>query len=355
MISLNFFNSHPIFTLASFFIFTSTTKTIDYLSDMKNITVILMMLLSISLFGQNDALFKSYAGGADRCYGRAMISYAFDTIEERIVIKPAYTYLEEVPPVYEESTEKILIEPAHTRHEIIPAVYETETVTILVKEAESYVQNDLETDENKLYTTEYETILVKPAHQEWRRTKKISKCKSKNEEDCLEWELIEIPAEYKEIPKKVQRNTGVITPNSTKIINQPAEYKTIQVKKLIKPAEHRTVEVPAKYITVTKYKLLEPRRVKQITVPAEYKTVQKAIVIRDGGVMEAREVLCPELYPRYLTQVQIKLNALGYEAGEVDGVLGKQTKLAIMKYQQDNNLPIGQLDYLTIKKLGLIR
>ena len=36
--------------------------------------------------------------------------------------------------------------------------------------------------------------------------------------------------------------------------------------------------------------------------------------------------------------IQVQLNALGYKAGKVDGILGKDTISAIKKFQADNNL-----------------
>ncbi|ASM48443.1 hypothetical protein PESP_a0166 [Pseudoalteromonas espejiana DSM 9414] len=36
--------------------------------------------------------------------------------------------------------------------------------------------------------------------------------------------------------------------------------------------------------------------------------------------------------------IQVQLNALGYKAGKVDGILGRDTISAIKKFQADNNL-----------------
>ena len=56
-----------------------------------------------------------------------------------------------------------------------------------------------------------------------------------------------------------------------------------------------------------------------------------------------------------INKVSDKLQERGYQVGELDGVLGRKTKAALIQYQIDHNLPIGQLDFATIKKLGLMR
>lgn len=51
--------------------------------------------------------------------------------------------------------------------------------------------------------------------------------------------------------------------------------------------------------------------------------------------------------------VQEKLNELGFDAGEADGILGSRTRRAISAYQQANNLPVdGQISSELLKALG---
>lgn len=51
-------------------------------------------------------------------------------------------------------------------------------------------------------------------------------------------------------------------------------------------------------------------------------------------------------YDRTIEQIQRELNSAGYEAGPVDGVLGRSTRDAIRAYQRDKGLPVtGQPDH----------
>lgn len=55
-----------------------------------------------------------------------------------------------------------------------------------------------------------------------------------------------------------------------------------------------------------------------------------------------------------IMQVQTALNALGYKTGKPDGVLGKQTKAAIKKYQKVNGLKVtGTVNNELVKSLHI--
>ena len=53
-------------------------------------------------------------------------------------------------------------------------------------------------------------------------------------------------------------------------------------------------------------------------------------------------------------QAQERLNQLGYDVGEPDGIWGPQTQAALEKYQEEQGLSTsGELDSQTIAKLGI--
>jgi len=90
------------------------------------------------------------------------------------------------------------------------------------------------------------------------------------------------------------------------------------------------------------------------TIPAEYTTVTKQAISRQGGFSEWREVLCSnEVTTAVIIQVQNALKQRGYDPGPSDNVLGTRTKAALTKFQRDNGLPVGQLDFETLKALGV--
>ena len=62
----------------------------------------------------------------------------------------------------------------------------------------------------------------------------------------------------------------------------------------------------------------------------------------------------PGVYQDFISQVQDKLNALGFDAGEPNGDFGAKTQAALAQFQLSRAIPAGgQLDELTLDELGL--
>ena len=260
-----------------------------------------------------------------------------------------------------------MVKAPSTRIEVIPAAYETVTETVLAK-AESRRLMTVPAE----YETVTETIEVSPATTKWVKRKADKNCLSADPNDCQVWCLVEVPARYETITKTVLK-----TPATTKEVTVPAEYQTITKRVVGTPATTRTIEIPAEYKTVTKRVVKDPARTQVIEIPAEYKTVTKSVVrtpaqtrvieipaeyktvtkrklVKKGGFSEWKEVLCPVgRTEAKITDIQRALKNRGYNPGPIDGVLGTQTKAALVKFQKDNSLPQGRLDIDTLRKLGV--
>lgn len=66
------------------------------------------------------------------------------------------------------------------------------------------------------------------------------------------------------------------------------------------------------------------------------------------------EVLCDADIPKYLVRIQQNLRLKKYLTKPFEPYLGNKTKQALEEFQKDNSLPIGQLDFETLVKLGVI-
>jgi hypothetical protein len=320
------------------------------------LTAFIFLFISITSYAQrpDDIIFKTYAGGGGKCFGRSMISNHFDTIEEKVIIRPAYSYLKEIPPVYKNETERILVEPAHTRIEVTPAEFETITEKIKVKNADSYTNPTTTISENDLFSNTSSQHELSPSYKQWEKTKIKENCQSTIPENCLEWQLVDVPATIIFINKKERANKELPT-SKAPTISSSEQFMTITRKVLKKEASYKEVQVPAQYATVTKQILVTPRRFEQVQIPATTQSINKIILIREGGFMEANEVVCKEDYPRYMRNLQLRLKDRGLFNGNIDGRLNKATKNAIVAFQVKNNLPVGQLDYKTLKMLDLVK
>ena len=158
---------------------------------------------------------------------RVLIPAKYEEVEKQVCVCPASCEREWIPPVYEEQERQVCCKPASCRKINIPAEYETKT----------------------------ERVMTCPARTVW---KKIP-CESgdladgEKQGDC--WQLTEIPAQYKEVTKRICVKEASCTTETI-----PPEYKTVTEKVVVKPGEWKTTPVPAQYKTVTERKLVEPCR-----------------------------------------------------------------------------------------------
>jgi hypothetical protein len=191
-----------------------------------------------------------------------------------------------------------------------------------------------------------EKVLVKPAHTVWKKGRgPIERIDHATGEIMC---LVEVPATYKTVKKKVMSN-----PPGTREVKVPAEYQTVKRKALVKPATTRKIEIPAEYKTVKVRKLVSPPQERRIAIPAEYQTLTKTEQNTDGR-MEWRRILCEtNVTPQIVSNIQTALLKAGHNPGPVDGILGPQTNAAVAAYQKEKGLATGGLTYRTMESLGI--
>jgi peptidoglycan hydrolase-like protein with peptidoglycan-binding domain len=119
------------------------------------------------------------------------------------------------------------------------------------------------------------------------------------------------------------------------------------------PATVKKVEIPAVYQTQKVRKLVSAPQEKRIKVPAQKESITKRVKLHDAK-LEWRRVLCEtNMTKDLILQIQGALQKAGYNPGPVDGVIGRQTLVAVDQYQKKNSLPTGGLTMLTLEKLGI--
>ncbi len=336
-----------------------------------------------------------------KCYAKCLIPEEYESITEQILVKPASVRTEVVPATYETLTENVMVKAESRKLIPVPAEYETVSEQILIKAetkrlisipaeyetvSEQYLiaeaSSRIETA-NAIYETQTEQIETAPASTKWVKKKADKNCLSADPNDCLVWCLVETPARFKSVSRKVRvgcpsgyadngtdcsrsieipaeygsrKRRVVKTPASTREEVIPAEYKSITRRVVKTPASVREEVIPAEYGTSKTKKVKTPASTRTIEVPAEYQTITKRRLVRPGGFTEWREVVCGnKITTSLITQVQRALIERGYDVGPhgVDNVFGTDTKEALVKYQKEKGLPIGQLDKETLKSLNI--
>lgn len=145
------------------------------------------------------------------------------------------------------------------------------------------------------------SVLVAEATTKWVKKKSDKPCHSNNPEDCSVWCLVEVPAKYETF--YVVKDT---------IANPDFEWQTFQVQE----------------------------------------------VVEKGGGTAWQKVICnSQVTPKFLRKLAASLTDKGYPVTFVGNgnVMGSDFKAALIKYQKENYLPIGSLDFTTMRSLGLMK
>ena len=88
-----------------------------------------------------------------------------------------------------------------------------------------------------------------------------------------------------------------------------------------------------------------------ITIDESTRQYEEKVCYRQSDKWKKVEVLLPET--KLVKTIQRKLKKANYYDGKITGKLDFETQTAILKYQQANSLPQGQLDLETIKRLNI--
>ncbi len=243
--------------------------------------------------GVNPAQKLDGATGEIMCLIKVPAKYK--TIKKKVVKTPATTKVVEVPAVTKVIKVKKLVAPAKTETITIPEVKSTIQKNVLDKQPTfSWVRVGDTVDKNLRYT---------------------------GHKICL----VTSPAKYQKITKTV-----LDVPASTKEVKIDPTYKTIKVKKLVKKAQE--VKTPIK---------------------AVYKVVNKKEKVSSAHQSWERILCQTNMNQDVILQIQNALKAKNYNPGKIDGVLGRDTRMALDKYQRDNSLATGGITYETLKSLNV--
>ena len=222
---------------------------------------------------------------------------------------------------YSFNTKQVINSPKMTRRIKLPALYSTVYDTVIVRPQSTRTEN---------IPAQYETIrqqkMVSPTTTKWVKGKADAGCLSANPNDCQVMCLVEVPAQYTTVTKKVLKHQSY-----TRAITIPMEFKIV-AKQVRTQNERYTEQV----------------------VPATYKTVQERVLVKKGGYQGWREILCgSDLTTSKISAIQRALKSAGYNPGPIDNVFGTQTKEALKSYQRAKGLPVGNLNLETLRSLGV--
>jgi hypothetical protein len=275
------------------------------------------------------------------CYAQVFVPPAFEETVMREVVREESERIEKIPAKYELAENQVLIKEPGERLEVIPAVYDWVEERILVQPASERIEVI-----PPVYETVTEKVVDTPGHSVWKKGSGPLQRLDHATGDIVC--LVEVPTTYKTVQRRILKQ-----PASTRAVQIPAQYRIVKKHIMITPASTRKVMVPGEYKTMQVKQLIEPARFKRIVEPVEYREIKKRVKAKDGRV-EWQPVLCQtNVSPTIIRSFLQALKQANYNPGPVDGVLGVRTAAAIEAYQQDRDLPVGNLTLQTLESQGV--
>lgn len=214
------------------------------------LVVLFAFLTSPTLFAQNYP--ENPEPGA--CYVRCPIEEISEI--EKVVTTPSYMQYKIVPAVYKTVEEQVLVREASKRFEYVPAVYGEVVDTYLVEEP----INKISLIPVKTLDT-FEVFEIEPAYARFETRPALDGCKSPIPGDCDVICYVVHEAVTKNIPvKRILEN-----PSYTRQAQQ-GKYKTVKRRVVVTPATTREIEIPAEYLTIQKRVLVKDETVDSFEV-----------------------------------------------------------------------------------------
>jgi hypothetical protein len=162
---------------------------------------------------------------AGEAWCRVMVPAKYEETEEKVCCKPASTNRKWIEPVYEERERKVCCTPARCKTVSIPAEYAEKSEQVMTCPAR----------------TVWKKIPCEPDHLK----------AGEKQGDC--WKLVETPAQYKTVTHRV-----CTKPASCKKETIPPVYKTVKEKVMVKPGSWKCTPVEAQYKMVKRRRMVSP-------------------------------------------------------------------------------------------------
>ena len=264
-----------------------------------------------------------------KCYGKAKTPDKFHIQEQKILLRPAFEQEIVIPAEYKVVEKKVEVASQPQRIMIPTTATDFQSLDQQKTPESKVVMNLIPVSEStNICPNDCDEIEVPGGERHF---------------DVLETNVLE------EFAENIKSKTNKL------LEREKFEHTLDDPQNRVKGVEDtdRALVDHPQYKVIEEKVLVKPEEVKTITVPAEYKVIRHKTLIEKGGVAKWVEVLCPKSINALLvTQLQLALQSRKYYEGELHGILSFDVRSALVKFQQENQLPLGQLDKQTLEALG---
>lgn len=222
---------------------------------------------------------------AGECYVRVRIEPEYDAWSERIVTQDAYERYDALPPRLREERRDYVSREAGVRYVVHEPVYETITERVQIRPAYTeYVVQPARHD------TVTETVLIREPRMVWRRGNIPGATMRRYDAETGDvWCLVEEAGEYRTVTRNV-----VVEPAQIREVSYPAEYATIQREVLVTPARVEEIPIEPRYASYSYEVLDRPASVDHETIAERSETITR-YRMRSQERWEWRLVDCDEV------------------------------------------------------------
>lgn len=232
-----------------------------------------------------------------------VVPATYKIIQQQLVVKEEQTQKINIPAEYDNVVETVVVSEARTEKTVIPAVTKMKTETVEIApprlvlksnhgdiihiftsatELRKFVSNP--SDPAFVFSTdafqyETESIVIKPAQTEYITIPAVEEVVTEHvvvQEAATE--LMIVPASYKTVTETVE-----VAPEMVEYVNVPAKFKTENKTIVISPARGGK---PAVTETLQVKKLVSPAQTVEKTIPARFEQVTRRVVEGEGKTME---------------------------------------------------------------------
>ncbi len=313
------------------------------ISTNHSISLLLLLRTITALSQTQETLFEQIPNAqVGECYSECYMPDQYKNKVEQILLKEAYTAYQTIPAVYDTLLLSITEKPAYITLTLQPPTFDIQAWQVPISDT---LQEQHYTPPQ--FETITEQILVQPATQTWQKTAATHNClNNPDKNNCQVWCLTEQPAQYRTIQRQILKTPAQITQKQI-----PPRHLTLQRAVLKQAARLDTQYIAAQTRQIKTLKLRTPATQIPIEVSAEFSSVTRKEIIKPASLTPYVKVMCDTSYPTIL-DIQKALKALGYQV-PLDNVLELSTRKALIDYQKKNNLPVGNLNTETLRKLGV--
>ncbi len=318
------------------------------------------------------------------CYKEYFTPESYKTVTEEVVLQKATTKTKIIPAKYEMVEKVIEVTPASQKTITVPATYEYTEEKVLVEKEKTVWKKGVNPAQKLDGATGEIMCLVKVPAKYKTIKKKVVKTpattkvvevpatnktiKVKKLVSAAKTETIEIPEVKSTIEKKVLDKKASFswikagervekgfsyTGHKICLVETPAQTKKIVKTVLDVPASTKEITIEPTYKTIKVKQLVEKAKEIKTPIEAVYKMLSKKEKVSESHQSWERILCQTNMNQDVILKIQKALKDKDYNPGKIDGVLGRDTRLALDKYQRDNSLATGGITYETLKALNV--